>query len=82
MAEITWHRGYDFELNDKLTRSEGVHHARKDGECIATAEVREGTPAGYWGRYTYTVHGTKGRQYATTLSEIKAIVNDKHGETK
>lgn len=44
-----------------------------DDECIAHASVREGTPTGYWGRYSGRISGTKGPVYADTLAEFKQL---------
>jgi hypothetical protein len=65
---VTWKR------NRELERWE----AYVDGERVAHASVREGTPTGYWGRYEGRIRGQKGHVYATTLTEFKQLTTTAH----
>jgi hypothetical protein len=67
IATVSWHRN----------RESGEWEARKGGEIVATAYVRDGVSTGYWGRYRCRIRGSE-LHYATTLAEIKKVVSRLH----
>lgn len=77
---ITWHRGYSTERDEGSKPSQSVHHARADGNCIATAYVRDGVATGYWGRYGGKIYGTAA--YAESLTEFKSMTRNAYAAKK